>query len=668
MLSEQIMRSIIALIFKVGVICFFLYLIEPTLLALDFSGQWRYGLASETENSINQIYSLNLYSTATEAISFGSTLRYTRMDQGSKTNELIIPTAYFILQNDLFNLNLSATDTERRSSEQPDISAYSYDANLITSLFRKKTNLRLYYGRASQHDDSFPRNIDTSSNQWGVGLNQRLYKMDLLYNYRGGDSKDKVHESETKSQNHFLKVQYFDSWKNFSWNLGQQLVYGKTDWQGKIQEGGYGLYKIPISVEWHPFKPGINTNSTDFNDYIEKVQNADYQDPNAGIVINLNYNSVDRIEFYYDSSSLIAIPAEVKWDIYWSNDKNTWTQIAESVSLPYEFSNTFSNGTYLKLIPRTTASSTLTVNNPEFKLYKHIYTTSYTQETTTYRTNISLAYTFNPNASISYFLVYDRTSSDSGFDIKRFTQGGSAYWYINQYFQPRINISKNTSSQSNQPDTSIQNFSLNILSEVLDTLTFSTAYIYSLSFQDDIKQTRMNTISFTSTSKLYPDLNLRWDFVYTNSYNYESDQSTNGFSSIINLIARIRPTLTLNTISSYNYSKTSGNDSVVNYSILINASWRLSQALFLRSTENVIWADNGDTNISSSYSLWIALTRATQLNFQYSNTRNTVHSDSFSGFLSWRISRYLSFRSNYSMTKTEDNSQWSCYFELMATF
>lgn len=629
--------------------------------AFDFSGDWKYWSASGEDNRFSQMYSLSFSSQATSAISLGSTIRYTRSDQGPRSQEMFTPTAFLGLRNDYFNLNLSVTDTEQRNSEGPDLSTRSWDANL-TSSYKDIANVRLYCGGSTQQDDSEPKRINTTSNHWGLSLEKEWRGVDLFYAYRSAHTEDKVQGSKTDTGNHFIKGEYNNSWHKLTYNLSQQFSYFRTKWQGKL-EGGKSLYRVSVSVSW---QPSISTHSN-FNDWIDQVKNTT-PDQNLGIVIDLNGEDIDRIEFYYDSVNFRSIPSDVKWDIYSSINKINWTQIADDISLPYTFFNTLSGVRYLKLIPRNTSSiDPLEVNNPEFRIYRYLTTSSYKSNVKTYRTDISLLYNFTEHLSVSYYVSYDKTTSSSGSWMKDVIHTIGTSWWMNKYFQPRLNFSRSSSETKGQPETVVNTFSATIISEIYETLTISSSYTHSLSQEGGQNKASSDNLNINTAARLYPDLDLRWDLIFSKSHNYETGTDTKGFSSRINVMARVKPTLTINSIYDYNYADSSTGESTTDNNLMLDVNWRLSDYMLLRGTESVRWSTD-ETTISSTYSIWLGLTPKTQINFQYSGTRNNNSIDQFSSFFSWRISQYLFFKSTYSWTKDKSGKNWSLMLNLTVTF
>lgn len=637
------------------IIAFFLFFGLQTgggVKAYNFSTDWRYWEYSDQESQLQQTYSLSISSQATRAINTGATIRYNRIERGSQRRELFTPTAYLGIRNDLFNFNLSATDTERRNSDSPNFSSRSWDANLSTTY--KETSLRFYYGSSTQQDDSQPRRIDSTSDHWGFSANRIWRGINLFYDYRGSTSDDRVKDSTTDTESHFLKGQYTGRWRKLSYNFGQQFSFTKTDWKGKISGGGYSEFELTISISWEPSKPA----------------NGDSLAKNQEIIIDLGTQSLDSIYFYTDGTILEPVPTAVRWDIYWSSDKSTWNLIASNTSLPYRFSSTFSQGRYIKLVVKDVPSPAPTLNDPEVRAYLFIYSSSYTQKSKTYRTDLSLTYALNEDISLSYYLAYDKNIPEPGNQAENTVHTLAGSWFINKYLQTQANLSQSSNKVEGQPETKITNASATIISDILETLSLSTGLTHSISEVGGAKQSSSDSLTLSTSAKLYPDLDLRWDVTYTLSHSYESDTDTTGLTSRLNIIARIRPTLTINSLYNYTRSETTGATSsqATSQNLSLDVSWRASDVLLIRAAEAVSWSDTEDKTFSSNYSLWWAVSPKVQFNLQYSGSRNGSKSDQYSTFLSWTISRYLSLKTNYSWSKSDGQTQWTWMVNLTASF
>lgn len=617
-------------------------------LALDFSANWRYFDTSDEKSRWTQTYSLILSSWATNAISTSLSLRYTRQDQGGEWRELYTPVFSLNLNNDWFNFNFSATDTENRRSDGPDLSNRSWDTNLTSSY--KDYNLRLYYGQAIQKDDRDPRHIDTDSKHWGCSLSKEWSFFSVYSDYRGTSSKDKVDDTKTDIDTYFIKGEINNTWNKLTYSFSQQFNYIKNKWKTDNTEIR-GKILISVSVEW---------NLEEDN----KLQPDDY------LIIDTNNREIDLIILYTDRTILEEVKPDVKWKIEWSDDKENWTEIADNVSLPYEFVPTFNEGRYLKL---TVVSGSDELISPSLRAYQYLPegVTEYTFKSKNYQTNASLNYLIDEFKNVSYNFSYTKNVPDPGKNSENLSQNLTAYWFINKLLQTTTTFSTNKDKVEGKRSKKSYNVALNVLSEFLETLTTTSTYTYSINKEGSEKISSTHSFTVSTAAELYPDLETRWDVNYTHTKNYETDSKTDSINTYINFTARLKPSLTITGIYDFTHTKNKGENSSTSTDHFANTDiiWRPSESFLMRISESVKWGKDQKTVVTSTYSLWLNVTSKVQTNILYSGTRQKGQdSDRISSTLSWNISRYLFFKSTYAWQKTEDDKSWSIMFSLSLTF
>ncbi|WP_157608117.1 hypothetical protein [Thermodesulfatator atlanticus] len=627
-------------------------------------GDWRYSKVSDSPGVTSQIYSLTFSSFLTNTISVGSTLRYSRQDQDITTRENFSPTAFLSLRNDFFNLNLSATDSERRNSQGPDFTSRSWNIDL-SSYYKEIVNTRVYYGSSKEFDWNKER-TNTKTNYWGLNLAKQWQHLQLNYDYRGSKADDYINRSQSKNFSHLLRGQYSGVWKKLSYNLSQQFNYTDTKWEGTLI-GGEARYLLPnIEVTWEDYTPSDGDN---LNVYINDVKDWQPGDtPDKGIVIDLGTESLDRIEFYYDSVDFKEIPPDIKWDIYWSYDETNWHLLYQDVSLPYDFPTTFSTARYIKLVPRnTSATDPLTLNQPEFRLYKILSAPTYESSVKSYRTDISLGYQLIENLNLNYYFSNNRSEPTPGRDSKDNIHNLSLSWFYNKYLQPRTAVSVSTQEREKEPTIKVKNFSFSNYSQILPTLSTSLGFTHSITKEGGEKNSRSDTINFNSAAEIFPDLNLRLDITLSDNYNYISSVSTKGYSQRLYVVARIKPQVVLSTTYQLDYTDSSLGGSDTTHSLLVDLSWTLSEVCSVHITEN-IKKNTDETTLDSTYSIWLSPSANTQLNVQYSGRINGESYDNISGFFSWKIGRHFSLKSNVSWNNQTPEGQWSWMINLTANF
>ncbi|WP_157627868.1 hypothetical protein [Thermodesulfatator autotrophicus] len=627
--------------------------------ALSFMGDWRY-LENEDEPKIfSQIYSLTFSSQVTNNISLGTTFRYNRTSQGDSYRETLTPVFSLFLRNDFFNFNLSATATEQHGTDSRDLSSRSWNADFSSS-YIKDINSRIYFGSSKQEDKMTPHLINQKSDYWGLNLSKDFKNLDIYYDYRSSQGEDYVLKSVTNNYSHLVRLNYTGVFNNLSYSFGQQFNYTKTKWQGELI-AGKANFPINISVEWYiDDNPSSwdGKNLEDFND----SNDDDY------VIIDLGTEEIGLMEFYYDTINWTAIPSDIKWDIYYSNDKITWDSLVTDVSLPFDFSTlgtlNFSKARYLKLVPKT--FSDLEFKSPQFLAYKYVLSSQYTSSLKTYRTSLALSYNFLENITSSYSFSLNLAEPTPGPDSKDYIHSISVSWIPNKFFQPTASASKTKNIKDNQPDLTIDNISFSVFSDILPTLNISFGYTYTNVKEDDIKKVTNDNFNVSTFAKIYPDLDFRWDISIGRSKNFENNLTSKTLSSRINTIARLKPAITTTITYQYDYND---NDisSTTTHNFSFDFSWTISEYCSFHGSESIKIIER-ETSINSFYSLWFLLTSKTQINFQYSSSRNGTTSDQFSSFLSWKISKYLSFKANYNWLKTDDDTSWSWMFNLTAKF
>ncbi|HHI98139.1 MAG TPA: hypothetical protein ENJ96_09885 [Thermodesulfatator atlanticus] len=618
------------------------------VMAVNFAAKWQYFDTSEDKARLSQNYALILSSWVTSALSTGFSLRYTRQDQGGRWRELYTPVFYANLINDWFTFNLSATASENRRSEGADISSRSWDANLTTQY--RNYNWRLYYGESSQEDDQDPKRINSDSKHWGASVSKDWNVFSIFGDYRGTSSKDKVEKSKTDTDTYFLKGKINSSWRKLTYSFSQQINYMKTDWRTS-QKLTRGKILLNVIIDWHL----QDNNEIKTNDYF---------------IIDIEGQIIDLVVFYKNANTLEEIDNNVKWKIEWSNDGVTWNLIAENISLPYEFSSSLSGKKYVKF---TVISGSDELVSPLVRVYRYlpIGVTSYSFDSTTLRSDISLLYSFDEKKNIAYNFSYNKNLPDPGKNSWTKNHSLSGYWWINKLLQTSLNLTMNADKIQGQKTKKNYNISVNIFSEILDTLTSNTTFTHSLNKEGGKKISEIDNIIYSITAEIYPDLELRWDINYGHTKNYDQKATIDSISTHINITAQLRPSLTVNGIYDYSYSKNKGQITNTNTDqfVNINVTWRPSEVFLIRGTEAVKWGSNQKTTLNSDYSLWVNINPKIQTNFTYSGTRaKGQNSDRFSGSLSWSISRYLFFRNNYSWQKTQGEKEWSILFSLSLTF
>ncbi len=639
-------------------VIFVLCLANPPLCrAIDFSADWKNWEFSDEDGIFSQSYSISVAPEATSTIGFGASFRYVNRKQGGRTQETLTPTLSMDIVNDLFKFSLSGTQTERKDTEQPDVTNRSWDANL-TSDCKGYADIQLYVGQTFDSNDAHPRSLDDDTLYYGFQISREWRGLEVLYNYRGTDEDDRVESSKTETDQHFFKAQYSKNWEKLSLTAEQQFNFNKTVIKTETSRGEEVLYPLIVGITWNPPRP----------------PNGERLKMNQEIVIDLRNQPVDELRFYINEPLQEMVPSSVRWDLYESSDGIVWDELRTSITLPFRFIRTYQRNRYLRLVVVELPIPVPELENPAMKAYLVRMGTGRTETMTiksdTSRTNFSLGYQFTPNLSAHYYFSYDKSSPDPGNDTKNISHTLSATWFINRFWEPNLNLSRSTRDTENFGKDETTTISINNTSQVYETLQIVSGYTHAFSKERGRKTSTVDTFDVTATANLYPDLDLRWNGNYSQTQNYYPDSTTKGYGTQVNLTARLTPDLTVNGTYDIHRSESTvaREGSITDQLISIDASWSLSDDLTLRGSENLTISSNGEDTLNSNYSIWIALTPKVQVNFTVMNTRGDENTYDYSGFISWRVSPFLTLKSSYDRTETEGETEWAWMVSLTAYF
>ena len=637
---------------------FMVCLIHSSLCsAIDFSANWKNWEFSEEEGIFTQSYSISSAPEATKAINFGASFRYINRKQGGRTQQTLTPTLSMEIVNDLFNFNLSGTQTQRKDTDRPDITNQSWNANL-TSNCKGYADIQLYVGQTFDKDNADPRNINDDTLYYGLQISRRWKGLEFIYNYRGTDEDDKVELPKTKTNMNFFKASYTNTWKKLSLTAEQQFNFNRTVIKTQTSAGQPVYYPLIIGVTWNPPQP----------------PNGQSLKVNQEMIIDLRNQPVDELRFYINEPLQEQVPSSVRWDLYESQDGVIWDELRTGITLPFRFIRTYQRNRYLKLVAVEVSIPAPELENPALMAYLIRRGTGNVEtmiiKSDTARSNFSLGYQFTQDLSAHYYFSYDKSSPDPGNDTTNINHTLSASWFINRYLDPSVNFTLSTMDTQNVGEDEITTLSLNNISQVYETLQITQGYTYSLAKEKGRKSHTANTFNLTATANLYPDLDFRWEGNLTRTKNYYPSSSTTGYGSQLSLTARLTPELTLDGTHDIRRteSKNIRGGTTTDQLISMNISWSLSDDLTFRGGESLTLSSEGEDILNSTYSLWVALTPKVQANLSFMNTRGDEVTYDYSAFVSWMISQYLTFTSSYDWMQAEGETKWAWMVSLTAYF
>lgn len=289
-----------------------------------------------------------------------------------------------------------------------------------------------------------------------------------------------------------------------------------------------------------------------------------------------------------------------------------------------------------------------------------------TSKYTSYRTDFNMRWRPLSDISVYYSFFGAHSVPEPGPDSTDLSYSASISWTPSRYFNPVFSISEARDKTEGEPEDLGRSYSLSIASSPLDTLDVSFGLMRSERYEGGKKESRSDSYSLYISALLFPDLSASLDLTRNTSKNYREGDTAKSFSGRLSTTARLTPKFTLD--ATYYYSKSEAEDSTTTRRFDLTASWRASDVLFLRTTHNWNWKEGSNT-YSSTYTMGLSPTPKVQLNVQYAYNKDQDETvKTYSSFVSWAISRYISLKSNYSCQERGGEKSWYLSIQLTARF
>ncbi len=624
--------------------------------AISFSANWRGLRAKETPTTVSKAYSFSFSHRLSRTMSFTGSLRYLRSDQEDKYREMLVPSLFYTLANDLFNYNLGFSASQAESKDRATLKNYSITNTFSTNI--KKTRVNIFYNFAKNWNEANPKTLDTKNESWGLNLSRNFYRkylknLFLSYLYRFNKNNDYITKSKTESSTHSFNGRYFKKIGKLNFRIEQRYSIS-------TMESWYNLVGGKAKVEI-----GLTTNGT--------LPSTIY-DTNETVIIIPYSQSIEGIEFYIDYTNKEKIPSTVIFDIYYSNNGITWNTLATNVSLPYTFPSPISYR-WLKLVVKSGAgnlvSGGIELPDPRIIGFYYVKERHTERKMVYYITTGSLSYIFPKGIRANYFGYYQVQKPDYG--NKRTIQNHSFYtsWQGKPYFRPsfRFNISK--TKEENKPEIKNRTISISIASTPIKTINLGAGYSNNNYYEEDRKVFSTDTYGLSSVFTIFPDLTLRTNLNYNKNKNYTSKIKQNSYGGNIDIFMRLKPNLNVNFKVNFVRSKsiyadgTTTSSSSQIYGFLID--WRISRCLSFTTTQ-YLNKSSKETGYMFFYNLSFAPFKKIRINSSYSGVRDNSKMDNITLSLMWYIAPRISFNTSYNWNNINGERKWSWNWGANLTF
>jgi hypothetical protein len=433
---------------------------------------------------------------------------------------------------------------------------------------------------------------------------------------------------------------------------------------------------------------------------------------NIGIWVSQE-NSVDRLYIYVDRdvSGDINLGNVSNWKVYKSNSNTavtTWTEVAinqVTISINtldgifrYELKFlTEQNAAYFKAVNLATVnSSNVGPTDPVYVTEIEALGNDLADEeklvdaSNTFSQQLSLNTSFRPTSKLTFALYYsiDRSDqnmvsvvnsvggvfenifSDSFGDDKwdftsNVTRGYSASstWLTHRFLTTSFRVQRNESFDNiEETDFNSNSYSLSFFTEPLPTLNANLSLIRSDNFSFGDKASANDSILLSVGSRLYRDLNMITDAVYTRAYSFASE--TTSTTQQINGTLDALLTRKLSGTFTYHISRTLSDGTpsdLKDGSVFI--TYRPGKLINFSGNFKITDSD-GETSIAEGMLMdWLPLP-AIRLNANYQHSDSEpgpVKTDTINGYVIWYVTKFADVRFINSYSKQVDNKETENY-------
>ena len=661
------------------------------------SSSWEYQETGGDENEtsqLNQNYNLTYNKNLSAAMSFSGSVRYseTSPSEGA-SNKTLSPNIALDLRNDLFSLNLNASETK---SEREGAATRTNDnwGVSLNSQIEQWPSLRLHFSQSTVSDDSQPKQADSTSQTAGANLEYEFRQFDMLYDVRHSQSEDSIQRSKSESFDQTAKVSYADTFWNgrVSVSASQQIqkIENSTDtrvgigntFDAALTPNDRLYYRNDNHLLLFPSEgsfQGVDLRTiTEDKNLVVDIGHVNNDLPPVSRLFNRIkvwlYREVGGERFPMLSSGTVDDPGY--WLVYYREEADAqWTQIvlpAGSLTVTEDWLNGELRTVVIIDLPRdysldeadfvkvvATDASLQEAYVDDVIVYRSFTATtevvSSTRDSTTLQSQFSSSLRLSDKWSLAYSLRRVEDQFDSGGTVK-LSQSLTSSYQLNDKIGFSVGVSESIDESDNSDDRTSRSYSLAMAAQPLRTMNLSVAYTRSESSSDDGSETLSNALSASVNAAIYPDLNARLSTSWTKSENQDagSDSSSYGFN--LNTTANLSPKTDMTTNLSYSSSDSSGGESSSSTQYGVALGHRPSDALALNASYSAN-VESGNSSFSGSSSWLWSQKLQSQFGFTYNLGDET--SQQYNALVSWLISRNLSLQSSGNILVAAGGNSWN---------
>ncbi len=667
---------------------------------ISLDGSWRYSAIypSETESSsgFNQRYGLQWNPQVTRAISFDTSLNYSKnTTTGNIVRTTLSPAGSAQIENDLFFAQVSGLSNQTTDTQRPDQIDRSWEAVLASNWdYEYWPDISITTGQQWLNDNE-PNPLTDTSQQWSEFILQwESDTVETYYSYYTQIRDDQVEGTNYDEQKHFARVDYNDTFfeDNLQLSTSGQITQSTTDLTASSGSGSSVRIRVQASQGLAGINPAPTTGALPsapalIDGNISGVALAINLHDITNIGLKVDAQEVDTLYVYTGSIDplLIDETGALGWDLYVSDDGVNWQLQQKNPSTSYDQNNfryQVDIGTiqkiYLKLVV-TAWPTALPVPVTEMEAYSSQSTggSNYSDSQDFTRTlfDINLRYNLLSSTTLNYSLVFDDSQSNTANNRKRiFQSAGVQYWY-NDYFAPSFTVNDTTTTNSTTSDTGQRSYSLNIQSIFLPTLESTVGLSRYENTTDSVLQTVNHSFHVNLTAALYPNLDTTLELNTNFNSNEVLSQKSETISLRWTVTSRLRPSLLIDFIAEHNSTGLGFSEFTdLNESggrVTLNLNWRPSDLVSVKANASEGYGEAWDGYESFILDSNASLIRTAKTTFTIGHRISSANGDVQQGVnanWSWNLSEFLTMQSITSYILGQEENTWLINARLTTRF
>jgi len=655
----------------------------------SFSGNWTYlenGGDTGSSQQFNETYSLTYSKEMSAAMNFAGSVRYSEryLSEGADSTSLN-PSMSLDVRNDLFFLNLNASQTESKRDNSPRRTNDFWGLNLNSSLEERWPSLRFYFNQSSSSDDAKPKQTDNDTTTTGGSIEYTIEPVTLLYDVRYSESTDNIDRTDSDNLDQTAMISYDQNFYQgrVSLSASQQFQKAETTTESRVGEGNTFFIDVPAVAGFYRID---NTPDTGFLDPAPGLVDGDRNSPTfidifattdlQNMAVQVNSQTVTRLEVFLADELTATQQSLLTWQAYQSSDGENWTLLGGIVSYPVEDDRTIVTvdlpspvaAAFLKLVSDTTLASTTPVFVAELQASEERVAgddvVSLTRTTKSFQTQFSTTVRVTDRWSISYSLRRSENQQDAG-DTIQLNQTLSSLYTLNEKVGFSFGVSDNDYDADNAADRHNRSYSVSMSAQPLASMNFSLGYTHTESDSTDGRDTRTDSISSTLNTVIYPDLTASLSSFWSRTEDKTEGTENSNYGVTLNSTAYLTPRLDLNTTINYVESDAdNGDDSrTARYSLLLG--YRPSDILLLNASYSGDFEEDESSLRGNSNFLW---SKKLQTQFGFALDFGDDTQQQYNALLSWVISHSLSLLSAGNYLTADDGDSWDINVSLNLVF